>query len=268
MIHEILKTKNYNFEPFFEDGDSGQIYKATNKYNKNDCWIVKHTYLDCCFNEYIYYFFASKLNITVPETHLFISDDDNRNLFNSIYIIGHQYIEENENFKSLITYEKLKKDKCVNLKEYYRMQALKILLDESDGIEYLYGKNHILYRIDTTDTFFSNLCYIIIKEEKKVLNQRNYLDNYLKINSSNLVDYISIYLNNKDYYNNLKNDLYDLSIKIINLPINIFDDILITLCSVYDYPHIELLELFHHYLKNLKNTCEIIKNNILNNIYD
>lgn len=143
---DILFTDDFTFKKFFHNGDSGELFLATNKHNKNEKYIIKHEYYDCACNEYMYSKIGNKIGVKIAPVKLFVVNDKD-NQFKSDFVCGIKYFED---FKE-ISFDNIKIN-FDNWQDYYRMHCLESVFDESDGIELVKNNNYI-YRIDTTDAF-------------------------------------------------------------------------------------------------------------------
>ena len=143
---DILFTDDFTFKKFFHNGDSGELFLATYKHNKNEKYIIKHEYYDCACNEYMYSKIGNKIGVKIAPVKLFVVNDKD-NQFKSDFVCGIKYFED---FKE-ISFDNIKIN-FDNWQDYYRMHCLESVFDESDGIELVKNNNYI-YRIDTTDAF-------------------------------------------------------------------------------------------------------------------
>ena len=146
---DILYISNFTLKKFSDSGDSGNLYLATNKYNNNEKYILKHEYYDCACNEYMYSKIGNKMGINLPPVKLFVLDNK-ENKFKSDFVCGIKYLENCQHVS--FNYIEKNKDSINNWQDYFKMLCLETLFDESDGIEVV-KYNNLIYRLDTTAAF-------------------------------------------------------------------------------------------------------------------
>lgn len=146
---DILYISNFTLKKFSDSGDSGNLYLATNKYNNNEKYILKHEYYDCACNEYMYSKIGNKMGINLPPVKLFVLDNK-ENKFKSDFVCGIKYLENCKHVT--FNYIEKNKDNINNWQDYFKMLCLETLFDESDGIEVV-KYNNLIYRLDTTAAF-------------------------------------------------------------------------------------------------------------------
>ena len=154
VSNDILCISDFTIQKYFDDGDSGLLYLATNKYNYTQKYILKHEYYDCACNEYMYYKIGSKMGIKIAPVKLFVLDNK-LSRFQSDFVCGIKFLEDCEKVK----YDDIVNHKISNWEDFFRMKGLYSLLEEEDGLETLKYNNEI-YRIDTTDAFTISDYYI------------------------------------------------------------------------------------------------------------
>lgn len=177
-ILELKYTKNFTIEEYSNKGDSGQLLLAKSKKEKDEKYILKHEYSDCACNEYIYYKIAEEMKISVVPTKLFIVNDKIKK-FKTDFVSGTKYLENSERITDS-NFLKLKTS-IENWQDYYRLQGLYALFEESDSFEILKYENKI-YRIDTTAAFNISDMYIdnlAIDYEYQNINIKEFMKNQL-----------------------------------------------------------------------------------------
>ena len=145
----LLKIKDFEFEPFKHDGDSGQKYIATRK-SDGKRFMVKHGKFECACNEYLWYSIARELGLKVLDFHLF-EEDESGELFKSMYAIAIEFVEG----RALIDFKK-DRPRIKNWQDYFGFHALFAAFSEEDGWEIRLGEDGYIYRIDTTASFQLN----------------------------------------------------------------------------------------------------------------
>lgn len=145
---DILYISDFTLKKYSNNGDSGELYLATNKKNKEEKYIIKHEYYDCACNEYMYSKIGNKMGIAIAPVKLFVLDNK-KNMFKSDFVCGIKYFE---NCKHVCFKDIKDNDEISNKQDYLKMIALETLFDEADGIEVIEYNNKI-YRIDTTAAF-------------------------------------------------------------------------------------------------------------------
>ena len=88
-----MYTSDFTFEKFSNSGDSGDLYLATNKYDCNDKYIIKHEYYDCACNEFMYSKIGNKMGIKIALVKLFVVNDKEKK-FKSDFVCGIKYFED------------------------------------------------------------------------------------------------------------------------------------------------------------------------------
>ena len=153
---DILYASDFIFEPYANKGDSGFLYLATSKKDKKEKYIIKHEYLDCACNEYMYSKVSNKMGIKTVPVKLFIIDDK-QELFKSPFVCGIKYLENCERIGGKIILSN--KENIKNWQDFFKIYALEAILDEDDGIEVVKYNNKI-YRIDATGSFILSNYFI------------------------------------------------------------------------------------------------------------
>jgi len=146
---DVLETADFVFSPYKSEreGDSGKLLLAKRKENRSEQYVVKHAYMDCACNEYIYYHIAKALGVPVPETKLFrISDGEKRKCFKTEFVVGTRNIPNAEHISG-------KDVPPCKIDEYIGMKAMETITSECDGIEVIKDENGNIFRIDTTAAF-------------------------------------------------------------------------------------------------------------------
>lgn len=151
----LLKQKDFKFEVFSADGDSGELFLATRKTDGKK-FVVKHAFSDCACNEFLYYSLAKELGLKTLEFYLF-EKDSKRAGFKSGYAIAIEYIDCAKRLSDIAAQ---KRTEIKNWREYFYHRALFAAFIEEDGAEFIIDKDNYLYRIDTTESFGIN--YFII----------------------------------------------------------------------------------------------------------
>ena len=149
----IFKIKDFVFEPFTDDGDSGQLYIATRK-SDNKKFIVKQEFSDCACNEFMYFSVARAIGLETLVFHLF-EFDPSECQFASGYAIAIEFIDTIE-FEGIVK----QRDKIANWQDYFKHFALYSAFMECDSFEILLDKSMNIYRIDTTDAFILHPMFI------------------------------------------------------------------------------------------------------------
>ncbi len=146
---DILYISDFTLEKFPNNGDSGDLYLATNKYNHSEKYILKHEYYDCACNEYMYSKIGNKMGIKIAPVNLFILDNKEKR-FKSDFVCGIKYLENCEHVN--FDYIEKNKNNINNWKDFFRMLGLEVLFEEGDGMEVV-KYNSDIYRLDTTSSF-------------------------------------------------------------------------------------------------------------------
>ena len=246
--NDILQIDKFDFKntAFSKIGDSGKLLLAVNKFNKNEKYIVKHEYIDCACNEFMYSKLGQLLGVKYADTKFFNTLTPPLNsLFTTEDVVGIEYLDiknDKVNFGTL-------KDECKNIEDYFKFLAISKLLLDEDSYEIVLDKKEYIYKIDNTATFclsnytlqsiyidFSaNIKGMIIDVEEFTKKQFEKKLEYYKLhNFSDYKDTLVHIRTNYDekyvkYYLQPFQNLY-------NLKLSKIDNIINTLCYFYpDY---------------------------------
>ena len=245
--NDILTIENYEFSEshFKRIGDSGKLLFAVNKSNKSEKYIVKHEYIDCACNEFMYSKLGQLLGAKYANVKFFNTLTPPLNsLFTTEDVVGIEYLElENDNLK----FKELN-NKCKNLNDYFKFLAISKLFFDDDSYEIVLDKKGYIYKIDNSATFcISNYTLqsvyinfnkqingINISIEKFTRNQFNRILEFYK--SQNCINYKNTLLYVKTHYG-MEYVEYFLEpfYNLFYLDLNKMDNIINTLC--YFYPN-------------------------------
>ena len=257
---DILYASDFIFEPYANKGDSGLLYLATSKKDKNEKYIIKHEYLDCACNEYMYSKVSNKMGIKTVPVKLFIIDDK-QELFKSPFVCGIKYLENCERIggKNILS----NKENIKNWQDFFKMCALEVIFDEDDGIEVVKYNNKI-YRIDATGSFILShfiIDYLAYDFAKYNINIRDDITNHIlkiaNVDINNRRNMWKIYLNSfiKKYgrtYLPEYLETFNLLDNITDSDIEMWTNIL-----TWFYPNI-IGKYYKEYFKKLKSDAKII----------
>lgn len=252
LSDDVLQIKDYHFKKnlFSRIGDSGELLFAVNNHNKSEKYIVKHEYIDCACNEFMYSKLGKLLGgnfatvkffdtLTPPLNTIFTTED----------VVGIEYLElESENIK----FNDIK-DKCKNPEDYFRFLAISKLFFDDDSYEIVLDKKGYIYKIDNSATFcISNYTLQSVYIDFNFNNEINGINMNINIEEFTKKEFIKKleyyksqnYINYEDTLSYVKTN-YDTKFekyflepfyKICNLDLNNLDDIINTLCYFYpDY---------------------------------
>ena len=262
---DVLQLKNYEFKkaPISRIGDSGKLLLAINKNNQSEKYIVKHEYIDCACNEFMYSKLGQLLGCKFADVKFFNTLTPPLNsMFTTEDVVGIEYLElESENVKFNII-----KDKCKNVEDYFRYLAISKLFFDDDSYEIVMDKNNYIYKIDNSSTFcISNYTlesiYIDFNKEINGINinieeftkkQFNRQLEYYK--SQNYINYEDSLLYVKTNYG-MEYEKYFLEpfFALYHLDLNKMNPIINTLC--YFYPNY----VGDYYKKYIKITQDKVK---------
>ena len=263
---DVLETADFTFSEFTskeKEGDSGSLYLAKKKTDKNVRYIVKHAYTDCACNEFMYYCVSEALGLRVPKVKLFnISKGEKRNYFKTETVAGIEYlniIQEPRGFKDI------NKDKVSNWADYFGFNALYYILCEIDSFEIVIDENNILYKIDNAASFnlsFYWLDNIGFDFEHGGINIKETVYNQLMMTAEH-----SSYNSYSEKYNSVKEQYGEEAARYFLTPferfaqinLEIFDDCINTLCYFYA----DMLgDFYKKFLKLRKEECVKFLNTI------
>lgn len=185
---------------FPNSGDSGNLFLATNKYNSNEKYILKHEYYDCACNEYMYSKIGNKMGIKIAPVKLFILDDKEEK-FKSDFVCGIKFFENCKHVN--FDYIDKNKNNINNWEDYFRIICLESLFEEGDGIEIIEYNNNI-FRLDMTDAFTISDYYIYplaYEHNNNCINIRKFANkSILKMSERNTDSRIYKWKSNINYY--------------------------------------------------------------------
>lgn len=246
--NDVLKVEDYEFTsaPFEKTGNSGNFLIANNKKNSNQKYLVKHEFIDCSCNEFIYSKFGKLLNAKFADVKLFDTLTPPLNsLFKSEDVVGIEYLDlASENIK----FSDLNSD-CKNKEDYFKYFAIRNLFMDIDSFEIVLDKNGYIYKISNSATFdISNFSlqsvYIDFNKEINGINinlkeftKKQFLKTLEGYKNSNITNYQREfnYIKNNYGKENIKYFLEPFHI-LYDLNLNKVDDILNTLSYFYpDY---------------------------------
>lgn len=197
---DILFISDFNLKIFPNSGDSGNLFLATNKYNSNEKYILKHEYYDCACNEYMYSKIGNKMGIKIAPVKLFILDDKEEK-FKSDFVCGIKFFENCKHVN--FDYIDKNKNNINNWEDYFRIICLESLFEEGDGIEIIEYNNNI-FRLDMTDAFTISDYYIYplaYEYNNNGINIRKFANkSILKMSERNTDSRIYKWKSNINYY--------------------------------------------------------------------
>lgn len=248
MNNDILPIENYIFKkaPIKRIGDSGKLLLAINTHNKSEKYIVKHEFIDCACNEFMYSKLGQLLGLKFADVKFFNTLTPPLNpLFTTEDVIGIEYLDlENDN----VSFDEIK-NKCKNFEDYFKYIAIRKLFYDIDSFEIALDKQGYIYKLDNSATFcISNfiLQYIYINFDREINGIHINIEKFTKKQFIKQLEYYKShdYINYENTLSSIKTKygieytkyflepFYNLA----NLDLSSMDNIINTLCYFYpDY---------------------------------
>jgi hypothetical protein len=144
--NNFIDARKYTFAPFphplhpEEAGDSGALEIAASKNHPNERYIVKYGYPELGCNEFMYHKVAEAFGLYTQEVKLVVGDRKYHRAAAVTYVPNARLFH-------------LKQSSTGNFNEYFKFEALYVILNESDSHEYYLDGQGRLFKLDNAASF-------------------------------------------------------------------------------------------------------------------